>query len=234
MEPIVVAIDGPAGSGKGTVGKQVAPMLGLAYLDTGSLYRAGAYVVHLAGCDPDDGELCAEWIREAHIEVTGPGRVSIDGHDCSDVIRQEVVSKLVSPVSAHAAVRNEINIIVRHFARQHDGVVVEGRDTTTAVFPNATAKFFLTASVEARAQRRTAADGREVTVEELMKRDLRDSSREVAPLMEAPGSIYIDSTKLVIDDVIDIVFNKSKLAIHTYLASIEPAKPAHPEPWFAQ
>lgn len=209
----VVAIDGPAGSGKSTVARAVAAALGLEVLDTGAMYRAVTFAVLDAGADPGDAEACGAAARSATIELGT--RVLLDGRDITDAIRGPEVTAAVSSVSAHPAVREVLVGHQRAWAEAHGGAVVEGRDIGTVVFPHATVKVFLTASDEERARRRArdeeAAD-RAVDVAavqaDLERRDRLDSGRATSPLVAAEDALRVDSTDRTIDDVVRIIVDE--------------------------
>jgi cytidylate kinase len=207
----VVAIDGPAGSGKSTVARAVAAALGLEVLDTGAMYRAVTLAVLTAGSDPADAETCAAAARVARIDLGA--RVVLDDRDVTEAIRGPEVTAAVSTVSAHPAVREVLVGHQRAWAEAHGGAVVEGRDIGTVVFPTAALKVFLTASDAERARRRArdeAAADRTVDVAsvqaDLARRDRLDAGRAASPLVAAPDAVLVDSTDRTIDDVVrDIV-----------------------------
>ncbi len=209
---IVVAIDGPAGAGKSSAAKELARRLDYRLLDTGALYRAVALLARRRGIDWEDADGAAELARELDVEFRLDGdvnRVRVDGEDVSAAIRTAEVSEGSSRVSAHPQVREALLDLQRRLARE-GGVVAEGRDVGTVVFPDAAAKFFLTADPEVRARRRfeeIAAFGQsadfEATRDELKRRDARDTSRAAAPLIQAPDAICVDSTDLELDAVVD-------------------------------
>lgn len=197
----VIAIDGPTASGKGTVAQRVAERLGFHYLDSGSLYRLAALAGERAGVDLSDEAALAELASRLDIRFDG-GKVWLAGQDVSDDIRSEHASQNASRVAALPAVREALLQRQRDF-RQGPGLVCDGRDMGSVVFPDATVKFFLTASVEARADRRTKqlkekgmsaimAD----VVKELRIRDDRDMTRPVAPLKHYPDAYLIDTTHI--------------------------------------
>jgi cytidylate kinase len=216
MRRPVVAIDGPAGAGKSTVTKRVADELGYLLVDTGALYRTVALAAQRAGVSWDDGEalgaLAYQLVNE-HAVALGSQRssgftVKLRGEDVSLAIREPSVSQGASKVSAVPAVRDALLDMQRQ-AGAEGGVVLEGRDIGTVVFPNAEAKFFLTASVDIRAQRRfdelLARGGTPELAEvkrEVAERDLRDSTRPIAPLKQASDAQIIDSSVLSIDQVV--------------------------------
>jgi len=211
----VVAIDGPAGAGKSTVTKRVAKALGYLIVDTGALYRTIALAVQHAGLDFDDdervGSLAESLVARAAVKLQGDAdgtRVLLDGEDVSGSIRTPILSQGASKVSAQPRVREALLELQRAGGRE-GGVVLEGRDIGTVVFPDAEAKVFLTASVDERARRRfeeLKASG--VNVEfhgvraEVLERDQRDSTRPIAPLRKAPDAMELDSSTLSIDQVV--------------------------------
>jgi len=194
--PRVIAIDGPAASGKSTVARALARALGLVFLDTGAMYRAVTLQVLASGVDPADGARCGEVARATGISFDNQGQVQINGEPGEPRIRSAAVTALASQVAAHAQVRAAIVPGQREIAELH-GVVAEGRDTTTAVFPDADHKFFLLASAEERARRRarelgdlSALDQIQASIEE---RDRADSTREHSPLIQAPDAIVVST-----------------------------------------
>ena len=201
----VIAIDGPAGSGKSTIAKLLAKRLGLEYLDTGAMYRSVAFAVLRDGVDPSDAEAVTTLAAKTAIEVAGS--VTIDGEDATDAIRGPEVSGIVSVVSAHPDVRAELVQRQQDWAAAHGGGVVEGRDIGTVVFPDATLKVFLTASEEERVRRRTVQSGEEVAAH-VTKRDELDSKRAVSPLVAADDALVIDTTGRSIDDIVEEVLSK--------------------------
>jgi len=209
----VVAIDGPAGSGKSTVARGVAAALGLEVLDTGAMYRAVTLAVLTAGADPADAVACTRAAAAARIDL-GP-RVLLDGRDVTEAIRGPEVTAAVSTVSAHPGVREVLVGHQRAWAEAHGGAVVEGRDIGTVVFPAATLKVFLTASDEERARRRArdeAAADRAVDVAavqaDLARRDRLDSGRSASPLVAAPDAVRVDSTDRTIEDVVRTIVSE--------------------------
>jgi CMP/dCMP kinase len=197
----LIAIDGPAGAGKSTVSKALAERLGLDRLDTGAMYRAVAWRVLDEGIDPADQPAVAAVAAVACLEV-GPS-VVIDGHDVTEAIRTPPVSRAVSAVAANPGVRSRLVERQREWAAARDGGVVEGRDIGTVVFPDATLKVYLTASVEERSRRR----GGDESPEGLARRDRIDSTRSVSPLTQAAGAHVLDTTGRSIDDVVEEVLS---------------------------
>jgi cytidylate kinase len=194
---MIIAIDGPAGAGKSTVARELARELGLVYLDTGAMYRALTLAVVEHGLDPRDEESCAHLATRVRLDFTPDGKILIDGRPGEPRIRQDDrVARWVSVVSAHPRVRRAIVERQRALAadrRSLRGLVAEGRDTATTVFPGADLKVFLTAEPATRAARRAAELGRppgEVEVE-LRARDELDSTRTTSPLVPAADSVHV-------------------------------------------
>lgn len=211
MSRRVVAIDGPAGSGKSTVARGVADALRLLVLDTGAMYRAATLAALDADADLADADAVTAAARQADIAVSedGSGTVQLDGRDVTDEIRGPAVTAAVSLVSAHPGVREVMVARQRAWVDRHDGGVVEGRDIGTVVFPDATVKVFLTASDEERARRRhrdeVAAARRpdvDAVHEALARRDALDSGRAMSPLRPADDALVIDTTGRTVDDVV--------------------------------
>ncbi len=203
-EPIVIAIDGPAGAGKSTVGRAVAERLGLDYLDTGAMYRGVTYAVLRRGLDPMDDDDVAHVAQVVELTMDGD-RVVVDGLDASIEIRGREVTSAVSAVSANAAVRAELVRRQREWVAAHGGGVVEGRDIGSVVFPDAPLKLYVTATPRVRAERRVADIGGDVDDVEasIVERDRKDSGRAHSPLTEAPGSVVVDTTGLSVEQVVD-------------------------------
>lgn len=196
VEAGIVAIDGPAGSGKSTVSRAVAHRLGVDRLDTGAMYRSVAWAALDRGIDPADGAAVAAVARDARIEV-GPS-VRIDGVDVTAAIRTPEVSRAVSVVAANSEVRHHLVERQRRWAGEHGGGVVEGRDIGTVVFPDAQLKVFLTATPEERARRRHEEP-------ELARRDRIDATRSASPLQQAPDARLLDTTGRSVEDVVEEV-----------------------------
>ena len=196
MSTNVIAIDGPAGSGKSTVARAVAEALGWAFLDTGAMYRAVTSEALARDIDVHDENAMADLAAGA--TLTTLPRVSVDGRDVQDEIRSDSVNVAVSVVAANPRVREAMVGRQRDFAALEElGTVVEGRDITTVVFPQATLKVYLTASLEERARRRD-----EEGVDSLARRDQADSTREASPLRQADDAVVLDTTGRTIEDVV--------------------------------
>jgi len=210
---LIVTIDGSAGSGKSTTASLLASRLGSAYLDTGAMYRAVTLAVLRAGADPENEEEVQRILREADIgfETGGEkGSILLDGKNVENEIRGAAVSNSVSAVSRHASVRREMVGLQRRLAGK-GGIVAEGRDLGTVVFPYAHAKIFLVADTEARVRRRCGqleSMGISYDIEDIrrniIERDRIDSSRTISPLVKPPGSIVIDTSEITIEEQVDI------------------------------
>lgn len=204
----VVAVDGPSGTGKSTVARELARRLGARYLDTGAMYRAATLAVLERSVPLDDEAAVTDVVRGVQIGVTtDPGHVAVelDGRRVDAEVRSKAVTAAVSAVSAIPEVR--AIIVGQQRALIQGPMVVEGRDIGSVVCPNARRKFYLTASAQARAQRRAAELGSPADVAavaaDLRRRDDLDSSRPVSPLIRAPDAVAIDTTDLSIDEVVD-------------------------------
>ncbi len=220
-EPLIVTIDGPAGAGKSTVAQMLAARLGLTYVDSGATYRAAALKVLEAGVDPHDESAVTHLIGGTDVRVESSGgesRVLIDGADVTARLRTPEVTLAAALVSRLPEVRAKLIQIQRAFA-QGRGVVMEGRDIGTVVFPQAQLKIFLKADVVERARRRLeqdSHDGREATLEktayEIGRRDQLDAERKISPLTPASDAIAIDSTHLqaeqVVRQILDLIKKK--------------------------
>jgi cytidylate kinase len=202
--PIVIAIDGPAGAGKSTVGRAVARRLGLDYLDTGAMYRAVTYAAMRRGVPVHDADAVAELAREITLDVDDDG-VRVDGVDATVAIRGRDVTHAVSVVAANSAVRAELVERQRSWVRVRGGGVVEGRDIASVVFPDARLKLYVTASPRVRAERRVGEIGGDLHEVEsaIVERDRLDSTRADSPLLEVDGAIVVDTSDMSIDEVVD-------------------------------
>ena len=211
MTPMIIAIDGPSGAGKSTLGRRLARELGLLYVDTGAMYRAAALAVVEANVNATDEQEVARVATGARIELAGDPdslRVLLDGRDVSREIRTEQITRLSSVISAIPAVRRDLVRRQREMASTGSGVVLDGRDIGTVVFPDADVKFFLTAVPEARAKRRFDEDHAkepdltyQETLADINTRDQRDSTRADSPLRIAEDAVVIDTTELNIEQV---------------------------------
>jgi CMP/dCMP kinase len=228
---LIIAIDGPAGAGKSTVAKHLAAHFGLLNLETGAMYRAFALKALRNGVDPDDAVALARLAESTMIalEATRAGnRVLLDGEDVTGSIRDAEVTQGASKVSVHPAIRSWMVDLQREMGKA-GGVVMEGRDIGTVVFPDADIKFFLDASPEARSQRRyeqasgpvaaenvPAGPSQEAVTRELRERDDRDRNRAQSPLRPAPDAVIVDSTFLALDEVLERIESivRERLASH--------------------
>ena len=211
---INIAIDGPAGSGKTTVAKQISKILDILYLDTGAMYRAcGLYALN-EGVSVDDEQGVSALMEKLDLKIeylNGAQHTILFGKDVSEDIRRNEVSSLASKISVHKAVRLKMLEMQREIASKTD-CVLDGRDIGSYVLPNADYKFYITASVKVRTDRRykeLIAKGHEVNYDELMKeieqRDYNDKNRDFAPLKQADDAIVIDTSDMTIEEVIDKV-----------------------------
>ncbi|HEY7626450.1 MAG TPA: (d)CMP kinase [Ilumatobacteraceae bacterium] len=200
----VIAIDGPAGAGKSTVARALAARLGLDYLDTGAMYRAVTWAAMRRGIDVTDVDRVAALAEDVPLEV-GERGVLVDGFDATSEIRSPEVTAAVSAVAANSRVRTELVKRQRTWATERGGGVLEGRDIGSVVFPNAELKLHLTASPRVRAERRGAETGVDVDEIEaaILRRDNYDSARADSPLVQADGSVVVDTTGLSIDEVLE-------------------------------
>jgi len=200
----IVAIDGPAGAGKSTIAKALAVSLNIPYLDTGAMYRMVTYAALRDGIDLHNENAVSDVAKKMTVVMTHD-RFIVDEVDVTDIIRGPEVTEAVSIVAALSSVRNELRTAQRTWVDNAGGGVVEGRDIGTVVFPDATLKVFLTASPAERAQRRVSQSGGDVTEieEQIRKRDHLDSTRADSPLRESDDSLFIDTTNLSIEAVVD-------------------------------
>ncbi|MCZ7628453.1 MAG: (d)CMP kinase [Microthrixaceae bacterium] len=211
----VIAIDGPAGSGKSTVGRRLAERLGLTYLDTGAMYRAVAFAAIRQGIDPEESERVAALARAIDIVVDDRG-VKVDDIDATVEIRGPEVTCAVSVVAANSEVRSELRARQRAWAIERGGGVIEGRDIGTVVFPDALLKVYLTASAEVRASRRakemTDLDYDDVAAD-IARRDAADSGRSDSPLATAGDAVTVDTSVMGIDEAVDELVEMVRLRV---------------------
>jgi len=211
---LVIAIDGPVGSGKSTAARRVAQLLGYVYVDTGAMYRAFALKALKRGVPLDDTEKLIALAKETHIDLRpadGELRVMLDGADVTDVIRRREVSLAASKVAIIPGVRH-VMVAEQRRAGEQGGVVMEGRDIGSIVFPDAGLKIYLTASPEVRAERRWREHQQkredislERTLEEVRERDRRDREREASPLVRAPDAVLVDSSAMDAEEVARLI-----------------------------
>ncbi len=212
---ITITLDGPSGTGKSTIAKLLAEQLGFTYLDSGSLYRALAWLVIQQHIDVDNNDALLRCITPACIELSKSGKVRCNGQDISDAIRQEGVGMMASKISANPLVRKRLLGLQRD-QKQPPGIVTDGRDMGTVVFPEAEVKFYLTASSHERAKRRfnqlkeKGIDGNLRDIEEELNiRDQQDSERSICPLRPADDAHIIDTSEMgtqqVFDDIVTII-----------------------------
>jgi cytidylate kinase len=202
-QAFVIALDGPAASGKSSVGLGVARALGLGYFDTGLLYRALTWLALQRGIEPDDADRLTRLIDELCIQIDAEGRVYRDGADLTDELHGATVSAAVSEVSAHAAVREAMRPAQRKLIRS-PGLVMAGRDIGTVIVPEAPLKIWLSASLEERARRRAAQTREPVSrvLEAVHARDRFDAARDVAPMARAADAVTVETDGVALDDVI--------------------------------
>jgi cytidylate kinase len=201
----VIAIDGPAGSGKSTIGRLLAARLGLEYLDTGAMYRSVAFAALREGIDPNDVDAVAALAPTVDIAVGE--RVVVDGEDATAAIRGPEVTRAVSAVAANPAVRAELVRRQRAWTAARGGGVMEGRDIGTVVFPGAELKVYLTADEPERLRRRAVEAGEEVAAD-IVRRDDADSSRAASPLYAADDAVVIDTTGRTVEEIVEEVLAK--------------------------
>jgi len=218
LKPFVLAIDGPAGAGKSTTARGVAERLGLLHVDSGAMYRAVAWLALRNGVSLHDEEALLAMLDRARI-APGPGGVTVDGFPVEGSIRTAEAGEAASRVALHPGLRKRLVALQRSFASE-PGLVMEGRDIGTVVFPDADLKIFISATTGARAERRFLelrskgenAD-REAIVEQIRERDRRDTERAASPLLRAPDAILLDTTHIGADEQVDLAARWASLAM---------------------
>lgn len=229
-EPLIITLDGPAGSGKSTVSRQLAQRLGLEFLDTGAMYRGIAAACIDLGIDTaTDPQAVAELSRHCHIEFNWqpePPTLLINGKDVTNRLRDADVSAAVSDIAAIGSVRDVLVQEQRRIGKMHPRLVTEGRDQGSVVFPNAQVKFFVDAKPEVRAKRRAdqiRATGREADEAEILRkivaRDERDSSRKDGPLIKPDDAEVIDTSELPLDEVLNLLEQRVRARVGAALES---------------
>lgn len=203
----IIAIDGPAGSGKSTVARALAVHLGLDYLDTGAMYRCVTFAAMRRGIDPTDADVVARIVGDIEMDI-GLQAVTVDGVDATIEIRGTEVSRAVSVVAANPVVRAEMVQRQRDWVEDHAGGVIEGRDIGSVVFPDAELKVYLTADPAVRAERRSKEvsdlDYETVAVD-IARRDALDQGRETSPLVVADDAFLVDTSSLTVDDIVAVI-----------------------------
>ena len=209
---LIIAIDGPSGAGKSTTARRLAERLGYVYIDTGAMYRAVGWKAVQEKIDPADEEMLADLCRRTEVSISrsdGEPKISVDGRDVSGEIRTPEMGMMASAVSRSASVRARLLTLQRELGKS-GGVVMDGRDIGTVVFPDADVKFFLDANADERGLRRyreLKAKGADVDPERIIReirdRDRQDSGRSLAPLRRADDALLIDSTSLDINEVLE-------------------------------
>jgi len=232
---LIIAIDGPSGAGKSTITRQLAECFGYLYIDTGAMYRALALAVHRAGVAENDDAEVLKVCRQAELSFRiegGCSRIILNGEDVSDLIRTPEISLLTSRIAGKKPVR-ELLLAIQRTMGQDGGVILEGRDIGTVVFPDADLKFFLSASAEERGRRRfleLKEKGQQVdlaqTIAEVIARDRQDEGRAHAPLCRAEDAIAVDSTHISINEVVDGMAQVIEDRLHSVGSA--PASPLKP------
>jgi len=208
----VIAVDGPSASGKGSVAEKVADYLGYHYLDSGAIYRILAFAAYKAGVDWSDEQALGELASRLVIDFK-ESEVFLDGDRVSEAIRSEAMGRGASEVAVHPSVRSALLLLQQNF-RKAPGLVADGRDMASVVFPDAKLKIFLTASTEIRAKRRHLqlinrglTANYQAILDDLTQRDLRDSQRSAAPLKQMPDALLLNTTEQSIQEAVDFILN---------------------------
>lgn len=211
---MIVAIDGPAGSGKSTVSKIVAKRLGFKHISTGAIYRAVTLKALQNGLDLTDSKAVCQLIDKTRIEfkdISGEQRIFLDGKDVTNEIRDAVIDSNINYIADSPSIREKLISIQRNCASE-ENVVIEGRDIGTVIFPDAERKFFLDADIKERAKRRYSetklqdkAINFNAVLDDIKRRDYKDCTRNAAPLKRIKESVYIDSTNMSIDEVVGYI-----------------------------
>ncbi len=214
-----IAIDGPAGAGKSTIAKLVAKKMGFIYVDTGAMYRTMAYKCLISNIDVEDEEAVSAICTDANIRieyVDGTQKIFLDEEDVSELIRKEEVGNCASVIAKYQAVREQLVKMQKNIATENN-VIMDGRDIGTTVLPNADLKIYLTASSATRAKRRfdeLTAKGVACNLDEIEKdiieRDTRDMNRKISPLVQAEDAMYLDSSNMTIDEVVNEIISLAK------------------------
>ena len=203
MQPVVIAIDGPAGAGKSTIAKALARDLGIAYLDTGAMYRGVTFAVLRKGLSATDVDAVGR-VAQSVVFVQTADTLEVDNVDATAAIRTSEIDAAVSHIAANSVVRDEMRLRQRQWIADHNGGVVEGRDIGSVVFPDATLKVYLVATQLVRAERRVAQHGGDVAeiARAIAERDERDSTRADSPLRQTPDAVVVDTSNRSVDQIV--------------------------------
>jgi CMP/dCMP kinase len=203
MQPVVIAIDGPAGAGKSTIAKALARDLGIAYLDTGAMYRGVTFAVLRKGLSATDVDAVGR-VAQSVVFVQTADTLEVDNVDATAAIRTSEIDAAVSHIAANSVVRDEMRLRQRQWIADHNGGVVEGRDIGSVVFPDATLKVYLVATPLVRAERRVAQHGGDVAeiARAIAERDERDSTRADSPLRQTPDAVVVDTSNRSVDQIV--------------------------------
>jgi cytidylate kinase len=203
MRPVVIAIDGPAGAGKSTIAKALARDLGIAYLDTGAMYRGVTFAVLRKGLSATDVDAVGR-VAQKLVFTQTTDTLHVDNVDATAAIRTPEIDAAVSHIAANSVVRNEMRVRQQQWIADHDGGVVEGRDIGSVVFPDATLKVYLVATPLVRAERRVAQHGGDVAeiARAIAERDDRDSTRADSPLRQTPDAVVVDTSNRSVDQIV--------------------------------